>query len=338
MKKIRVIILFFFMPIFCVQAQTPFYEGKSIRIIVGGTAGGGLDVYSRAIARRMAKHIPGNPTLIVENKAGAATQIAAKYLYSGTKPDGLTFGIFSGSLILGRVIGSKEIDFDVRKFEWLGVPVQDNVVCALHKTSGVRKFQEWIESKTPVKFGALGPGNSTSDVPRVLKAALGLPIQVVEGYKGTADVRLAAEAGEVGGGCWAWESVKVTWSKGLQSRDVIVGLQVTSRPLVDLPDVPSALEQAKTDEGRLLIQYGAIAPSIITRVYVMPPGSPRDKTQILRRAFQDTLRDPEFLAEAAKAKLEVNPLTGEEVERIVNEMFNIPSSVVSRLSLILAVK
>ena len=123
----------------------------------------------------MPKHIPGSPALVVENMTGAATRIAAKYVHSSAKPDGLTFGIFNGYLILGRVLGTEGIDFDVRKLEFIGVPVKDNVVCALHKASGVTNLQQWAAAKTPVKIGGLGPGNSTSDVPRILKAALELP-------------------------------------------------------------------------------------------------------------------------------------------------------------------
>jgi tripartite-type tricarboxylate transporter receptor subunit TctC len=180
-----------------VSAQSNFYEGKSIRVIVGGSAGGGFDTYSRVIARHMGRHIPGNPNLVVENMSGAATRIAAKHLFSVAKPDGLTFGIFNGYLISGRALGAKGLDFDVRQFEWIGVPVQDNVACSLTKASGIANFEQWMKSKTPVKLGGLGPGNSVSDVPRVIQAALGLPIQLVEGYKGTAEVRLAADAGEL---------------------------------------------------------------------------------------------------------------------------------------------
>ena len=315
-----------------------FYKGKTIRVIVGGTAGGGFDVYTRAMTRHMARHIPGNPTLVVENMAGAATRIAAKYMHSSAKPDGLTFGIFNGYLILGRVLGTEGIDFDVRKFEYIGVPVKDNVVCALHKASGVTNLQQWLAAKTPVKIGGLGPGNSTSDVPRVLKAALDLPIQLVEGYKGTADVRLAADGGEVGGGCWAWESVKVTWSNGLQSGNVNVVVQATPRALSDLSKVPVALEVAKTEEARQLIKAGAIDVSSITRVFVTTPGTPKDRVQTLRKAFTDTLKDPEFVAEAKKSGLEIDPLTGEEAEKIVAELFNLSPATVSKLAAVLAVK
>ena len=160
-----------------------FYKGKTVRVIVGGTAGGGFDVYTRTLARHMPRHIPGNPTFVVENMTGAATRIAAKHVHSSAKPDGLTFGIFNGYLILGRVLGTQGIDFDVRKFEFIGVPVKDNVVCALHKSSGVINLQQWSAAKPPVKIGALGPGNSTGDVPRILKAASSCPFSWSRGTR-----------------------------------------------------------------------------------------------------------------------------------------------------------
>ncbi|MBI2998758.1 MAG: hypothetical protein HYY46_09970 [Deltaproteobacteria bacterium] len=330
--------LCFWLSVHATASAQEFYRGKTIRAIVGGTAGGGFDVYTRAIARHMGKHIPGNPTLYVENMTGAATRIAAKYMHSAAKPDGLTFGIFNGYLILGRVLGMKGLDFDVRDFEYIGVPVQDNVACALTKASGITSVEQWLAAKTPVKIGGLGPGNSLSDVPRVLHAALGLPIQMVEGYKGSADVRLAADAGEVDGGCWAWESVRVTWASGLQSGNVKVIIQAGAKAQLDLPSVPLAFDLAKTEEARLLIRAGVIAPSSITRVYVTTPGTPKERVQILRKAFQDTLRDPEFVAETKKSKLEIDPLTGEEVGKVVAELFSLKPAVVSKLASVLSVK
>jgi tripartite-type tricarboxylate transporter receptor subunit TctC len=315
-----------------------FYKDKTIRVIVGGSPGGGFDVYTRALARHMPKHIPGNPTMVVESMTGAATRIAAKYIHSSAKPDGLTLGIFNGYLILGRVLGTQGIDFDVRKYEFIGVPVKDNVVCALHKASGVTNLQQWAAAKTPVKIGALGPGNSTGDVPRILKAALDLPIQLVEGYKGTADVRLAADAGEVGGGCWAWESVKVTWASGLQSGDVNVIIQATGKALTDLPKVPVAFEVAKTEEARQLIKAGSVDVSSITRLYATTPGTPKERVRILRKAFVDTLKDPEFLADAKNSSLDIDPLTGEEVEKIVADLFNLNPATMAKLAAVLAVK
>lgn len=315
-----------------------FYKGKTIRVIVGGSAGGGFDTYARTMARHMGKHIPGNPNLIVENMTGAATRISAKYMHSVAKPDGLTFGIFNGYLILGRVLGMKGLDFDVREYEYVGVPVQDNVACALTKASGVTSMEQWVAAKRPVKIGALGPGNSTADIPRILQATLDLPIQLVEGYKGTADIRLAADSGEVDGGCWAWQSIRVIWANGLKSGNVLPVLQVTEKALPDLPKLPVALELAKTEEARRLIKAGAIDPSRITRVFVTMPRTPKDRVQALRKGFMDMLKDPEFVAEAKKARLEIDPLTGEEVEKVVGELFKLNPATLARLKTVLAVK
>jgi tripartite-type tricarboxylate transporter receptor subunit TctC len=250
----------------------------------------------------------------------------------------LTFGIFNGYLILSQVLDPKGFEFDMRRFEWLGVPIQDNVACVLRKEAGIASVDQWRAAKTPVKMGGLGPGNSTSDVVRVIRATLNLPIQLVEGYKGTADVRLAADGGELQGACWAWESIKVTWRKGLESGDVLPVLQVASKKHPDLPNVPHALDLAKSEEDRQIIRAGAMAPGAITRVYVTTPGTPRDRVQILRKAFAATLKDPDFVGEAKKVQLEVNPLTGEEVGKIAEGMFSLDQGIISKLAAILAVK
>jgi tripartite-type tricarboxylate transporter receptor subunit TctC len=315
-----------------------FYKGKTVRIIVGGSAGGGFDTYSRLMARHMGKHIPGNPAIMVENMTGAGTLIAAKYLHSSAKPDGLTFGIFNGGLILGRVLGMKGIDFDVRQLEYVGVPVQDSTVCALRKESGVSNIDQWYASKSPIKLGGLSPGNSVSDVARAVKAALDLPLQVVDGYKGTAEIRLAADAGELHGACWAWESMRVNWANALKAGDVKVILQVAAKKIPDVVNVPLALDLAKSNEARQLLKAGAIDPAAIVRVYATSPGTPKDRLQILRKAFMGTLADPEFVAETKKINLDINPLTGEEVKKIVDDLFKLPPSTITKLAAVLAGK
>ena len=308
-----------------------FYRGKVIRVIVGGSAGGGFDIYTRAMARHMGKHIPGNPSLIVENMTGAGTLIAAKYVHSSAKPDGLSIGMFNGGLILGRVLGMKGIDFDMRELEYLGVPVQDNPVCALRKESGVTNIEQWAASKTPIKLGGLSPGNSTSDVARIIQSALNLPVQLVEGYKGTNEIRLAADAGELHGACWAWETLKSAWAKAIPAGEVNVVLQVTAKKLPELPNAPLALDLAKSEEAKLLLRAGAIDPAAVVRVYVTSPRIARDRLQILRAAFAKTLTDPEFVAEAKKANLDINPLTGEEVKKLVDDLFKLNPTTKSKL-------
>ena len=315
-----------------------FYKGKTIRVIVGGSAGGGFDIYTRAMGRHMGKHIPGNPALLVENMTGAGTLIAAKYLHSSAKPDGLSFGIFNGALILSGALGNKSVDFDMRELEYLGVPIQDNTVCALRKESGITNMDQWFTAKTPVKLGGLSPGNSTSDVPRVLAAALNLPIQLVEGYKGTNEVRLGADAGELHGGCWAWETLKVAWAKAIPAGEVIPVLQVTNKKIAELPNVPMVLDLAKSEEARMLLKAGAIDPAAIVRVYVTTPKTPKDRLQILSNAFARTLTDPEFIAEAKKANLDINPLSGVEVRKIVDDLFKLAQATKTKLAAILTPK
>jgi tripartite-type tricarboxylate transporter receptor subunit TctC len=319
-------------------AAQGFYGGKTIRVIVGGSPGGGFDIYTRAMARHMGKHIPGNPTLVVENMTGAGTMIAAKYLHSNAKPDGLSFGMFNGALILSRALGNKSVDFDIKELEFLGVPVQDSTVCALRKESGVTNIEQWLASKTPMKLGGLSPGNSTSDVARVIAAALNLPIQLVEGYKGTNEIRLAADAGELHGACWAWETLKVAWAQAIPAGEVNVVLQVTAKKIAELPDVPMSLDLAKTEDARQILQAGAIDPAAIVRVYVTTPRTPKDRLQTLRDAFAKTLSDPEFIAEAKKANLDINPLSGAEVKKIVDDLFRLTPAMRTKLAGILAPK
>jgi tripartite-type tricarboxylate transporter receptor subunit TctC len=317
------------------SAQEPFYKGKTIRIIVGVSAGGGYDTYSRLIARHMGKHIPGNPTIIVENMPGAASRIGANHVYKVAKPDGLTIGHFLGGLFLQQLLEKPGIEFDARKFEYIGVPAQDHYTIGVSRAIGITNAEQWIASKTLVKIGGVGAGSPTDDIPKILVATIGLPIQLVTGYKGTADIRLAFNSGEIHGVCNAWESFKATWRKELDAGDVNVILQATGRGHPELPHVPLAISFAKTDEARKLIQVGAHSIPPTARPYVLPPGTPKERVQTLRKAFMDTMKDGEFLAEAQKAKLDINPADGAELERNVKELFNLEPSLVAKLREIL---
>jgi tripartite-type tricarboxylate transporter receptor subunit TctC len=276
--------------------------------------------------------------MVVQNMTGAGSLIAANYMFNKAKPDGLTIGNFHGGLVLQQVVGGKGIKFDARNFEWLGLPVQDTPVCALTRASGITSLEKWFRSKQPVKLGGTAPGDNTSDFARVLKEALGLPIHLVEGYRGTSKVRLAAEVGEVAGGCWSWESVKVTWRKALESGDVKVVIQMRDKKHPELSNVPNALDYVKDDDARQLLKTGIINRSVVTRYYSLPPGTPSGRVAILQKAFADTIKDPDFLGEVKKANLDINPLTGEEVKRIVASFFELNPSLVSKLKKVLVRK
>jgi tripartite-type tricarboxylate transporter receptor subunit TctC len=312
-----------------------FYAGKTIRIVVGFPAGGGFDTYSRIMGRHISKYIPGNPAVVVDNVTGAGSLVAANMVYKGAKPDGLTIGNFIGNLVSQQLYGGPGIEFDGRKFEWIGVPVKDHVVCALTKASGITSIDAWMLAKSPVKLGGSAPGTTNDDSAKLLKAALGLPIQLVTGYKGTAPIKLAAESGEIDGSCWAWESIKVMWRQGLDAGNVNIVLQAVPKAISDLPKVPVAIELAKTEETRKLIQAGIHDTAAITRPYALPPGTPKDRVQLLRRAFRETLQDKDFLAEAIKSKLDVDPVSGEEVEKIVAGLFKLDAATVAKMSEIL---
>lgn len=317
-------------------ASDDFYKGRSIRIVVGFSAGGGFDTYARAIARHMGKHIPGNPNITVENMTGAGSLIAANHVFKVAKPDGLTIGHFIGGLFLGQVLGQPGIEFDARKFEFIGAPITDHVVCALTKASGITSMDSWMAAKTPVKMGGIAPGTSTPDnATRILRSALGLPIQLVSGYKGTADIRLAAEGGEIAGGCWGWDSVSVTWRKALESGDAVVVLQANRRNHPDLPNVPQAVKFAKTDEARRMIDVGIHSDSDIVRTYTLPPGTPKARVQLLRRAFDATLKDPDFVADAKKTRLNIGPIPAADIERDIQGLFKLDPALIAKLKEVL---
>ena len=335
LSKVSIIVvlaLFFVSP---ASAQESFYKGKTVRIIVGAAAGGGYDTYSRTIARHIGRHIPGNPTFVVENMPGAGFLISANYMFKVAKPDGLTIGHFIGGLFLQQLLAKPGIEFDAGGFEYVGVPTQDNYMIGLSKAAGITSMEQWLASKTPVKLGGVGPGSATDDIPKILKEAIGLPVQVVSGYSGTSTVKLAFNSGEVQGVCNAWESFKATWRRELDSGELIIILQNISKPHPDLPKVPLAINYAKTEEGRKLIRAIVHSVGPTARPYVLPPRTPKDRVEILRKGFMNTMKDPEFLAEAKKANLIINPLDGAELERNVHEVFNLDPALIPKAAEIL---
>ena len=311
-------------------AQDSFYKGKAVRIIVATTPGGGYDTYSRTIARHLGKHVPGNPSVLVENMPGAGFRIGANYIYKVAKPDGLTIGHFIGGLFLQQLIADPGIEFESTKFEYIGVPGQDNYALGISKDTGVTSIEQWLKSKDVIKLGGVGPGSATDDIPKILKEAIGLPVQVVTGYKGSADVRMAFQSAEVMGICNAWESFKSTWRKELDAKELLIVLQHVAKPHPEMANVPQDINYARNEEGRKLIKAIVHTVGPTARPYVLPPGTPKDRVQILRKAFMDTMKDPEFLADAGKAKLDINPLDGAELERNVREVFNLDAALIPK--------
>ena len=312
-----------------------FYKGKTIQFIVGGSAGGGYDTYTRLIARHFAQYVPGRPATLVQNMPGAAMLISANYIFNSAPRDGTVIGHWSGPLILQHMMGNPAVQFEGRKFGWIGMPTADALVCITTERSGIRTAEDWRNSKTRVKLGAIGPGTSGTDDTKLLGAAAGFPLQLIEGYKGTADIRVAAETGEVDGTCsFGWQSAKVTWANALRAKQVHVVLQTMLETHPELKGVPLAIDFAKTDEGKKLLRIAAEVYGK-QRLYSLPPQVPPERVRVLQKAFMATLKDAQFLAEAEKAKLEIDPIDGSAVEKMVNGLYDIEPAVITRVKQIL---
>ena len=291
----------------------PFYQGKTLRITVGFSAGGGFDLWARVVARHIGKHIPGSPTVIVENVTGAGGLIQTNQLFRATKPDGLTLGHFNGGLILGQMLGQPGYDFDSQKFIYIGAPNKDNPVFVFSKKSGITSADKWLASPAPVKVGGLVPGNLVDNCDRIVKEVLGFPTQIITGYKGTADILLAMESGEVDAGPPSWDTVKTNRRRALESGDMIIILQGTAKPLKELPNVPKFIDFAKTEEQKRLVRVVIHYGNDYSRPFAVPPGTPKDRVETLRKAFMETMKDPEFLGEVDKMKLTLDPTTAEDL-------------------------
>lgn len=318
-------------------AQTEFFKDKTIRFIVGYSAGGSFDLYTRVIARHFSKHVPGNPTTVVENMTGAGGIIAANHIYNRAAPDGLTVGAWAAPLVLQNVMGNDATKFDGRRFGYLGVPSPYDTVCTFNEKSGVATINDWINAKRPMKISAIGPGTSTSDIPKLLKVALNLPLDVLDGYKGGAGARLAVESGEVDGYCGSWQTVETVWRSAYESGKIRAVLQASLESHPKYKTVPLASSYAKTDFARQLVTvadsaHGAQFP------YTVPPGMAKDRLELLQKAFVETLKDPELLAEAKKSKLDIEVIDGPTIAKKLRQLYDIKPDVVAKLREILLPK
>jgi tripartite-type tricarboxylate transporter receptor subunit TctC len=331
------IFLFFQLTTVAAAAERQFYEGQTLRFIVASSVGGGWDTYTRLVAKHIGKYIPGNPTTFVENRPGAGGLVGVMQLYHQTKPDGLTLGSWQGGLALQQYLGSGPKQFDPTKFEVIGVPVGNTQICVLNKSTGIITMDTWMNSRRPVKLAGLAPGSPASDVPRVLSAALRLPMQLVDGYKGGAEARLAIESGEADGMCGVpWEVAKATWQKLLPNMTVV--LQVVSKPHADLPNVPLAVNFAKTQEARQLVEAGIQDPSAVSIIFTAPPGTPKENTEILRAAFAASMKDSDLLAEAKKARLDIDPLSPDNATTIISSFAKLDGTLLNKLNEVLVPK
>ena len=325
---------------FQLVAAQDFYKDKTIRFIVGQAAGGGYDAYTRAIARYIGKHIPGNPTAVVENMTGAGSLVAANYLYANAKPDGLTVGNWNSAFVLNQALGDPNVRFDARKFGWIGAPSKGIPVCVIMGFTGLKSIDEIVKSAKPIKMGGTAPGSHSVDLPLMLNKMLGTKFNVVTGYAGTAQVRLAIQRREVDGDCTNWESIIATRRDLLDAKgdDKMIPFLIHTRVSdAEARNIPLFTEILK-DEVNIATYKAYMSQMEYQRPLTVSPGTPKERLEILRRALKATLADPEFEALASKSRLDITYVSGEDAERLVNEVLSISPKVKDNLQFLVQAK
>jgi tripartite-type tricarboxylate transporter receptor subunit TctC len=312
------------------QAQSnsvaDFYRGKTINMIVGYSAGGGYDIYARLIAPYLTKHLPGNPSVVVQNMDGAGSLKATNYLYNVAPKDGTAIGTFGRGLAMEPLIGGAGTQFDATKFTWLASGTNELGVFVVWHTSPIKTWDDMLTKEFTV--GGEGSGSDPDIYAALLKNLFGVKLKLISGYPGTSEVTLALERGEVDGrASWSWSSLKSTKSNWINDKLVRFPVQLGTVRNPDLPDVPTILDFAKTEKQQQIVKL-ILSRQVMGRPFAAPPGVPEDRKQALRKAFDDSFKDPEFLAEAKKRKMDVNPVSGADIEKLVAEVYATPPEIV----------
>jgi tripartite-type tricarboxylate transporter receptor subunit TctC len=307
------------------DAVSDFYRGKTVTIIVGYTAGGGYDLYARALGRHMGRHLPGNPNFIVQNITGAGSLNAANHLYNVSAKDGTVFGTFGRGLPMEPLIGTAKVQFDATKFTWLGSGANEISICATWHTSPVKTWADML--KTSFTAGGEGAGSDPDTYSLMVRNIFGVKLKLVSGYHGTSDIILAIERGEVDGRCgWSWSSLKSTREAWIAEKKLNFLVHISDQKAPELAPIPTINEFA--NERQKQIVRLVTSRQVVGRPFAAPPGVPEDRKQALRAAFDATLKDPAFLDEANKLKLEVNPVSGADVDKLLGELYRTPKDII----------
>lgn len=308
------------------QAADAFYRRKTISIMVGSGAGGGFDTTARLVSRHIGRHIPGRPVVIVQNMPGGGGLVAANHMFSAAPKDGTVIGLFHEAQVMSQLTGIEGVQFDLREFNWLGSSYVDPNVCIVRSDAPVTSFQEMIGRADPIAVGGTGPGSNTYDAPRVLAAATGANLKAVAGYPTTNDARIGVERGEIQGMCLGWESVRSASTQWLDDKYARVFVQNGVTRHRDLPDVPLALEFAGDERRKALLRL-VDAPGAMSKPFTLPPGVDPARVQVMRRALQATYHDPAFLEEAKALRLQFQPKTAAEIQRVLSEVLATPPDI-----------
>jgi len=309
------------------DAVSDFYTGKTVNLVIGYPPGGGYDLYARTLARHIGRHIPGNPAIVVQNMPGAGSIKAANFLYAIAPKDGLTFGGFSRGAFIDPLLGRGDGTlYDARRFSWVGSISNEVGVCAFRSAAGIRSWADM--QRKPFIVGATGAGADSDVFPTVLRKMFKLPIKLVAGYGSSAEVVIAIKRGEVDGRCgWSWSSL-LSWNRDMyEGRQIDVVLQLAAAKLDELAHVPLVTDMTDNADQKTVLKL-IVSRQTMARPYVAPPGVPAERVRALRAAFDATVTDPAFLAEAKRQDLEVRPISGAAADALIQEVYATPPAIV----------
>ena len=323
-----------------VQAQTPFYQGKTIRLVAGTPAGSVYDLYARMVAQFIPKHIPGTPNIIVQNMPGVASMVAANYIYGVAKPDGLTIGSIQPALYFDQLVGRPEVKFDWSKFSWIGSPEQNDVLHFIRTDAPFKTIDDLRNAKEPPRCGSTGTGTTGHYIPRLLEETLGIKTIIVGGYQGGSEIDLAVERNEVV--CWSplvatyfGRDPYKRWHKSGFTRVVVQTGAKRDERIKDVPTLTELMQQYKTPEAGRRLAKVILTAATLGRPITAPPGLSADHAKTLRDAYGATMKDPELLAEVTKRGWDLDPLTGADLDTLSKEVVTQPREVIERMKWVL---
>jgi len=322
------------------EAQSDFYQGKQIKIVVGASAGAASDLYARVVAQHLPRQILGKPEVIVQNMPGGGSMTAANYVYSIAKPDGLTLGAVTAPIYFAQLLGRKEVQFDWAKFTWIGTPEENDELFFIKSELPYKTLFDLRKATDPPRCGASGVGSTGYYIPKLLEEVFGLKLGMVTGYPGAADVDLAVEKNEVQcrgttiSAFFGREPGK-SWAKNGYVRFLVQTGDKRNHRLRDTPTIWELMEQEKAAEAKKRLARVVLGPGAFGRPILATPAIPAERVKILRDAYSKMLKDPEFVGEANKRQWELNPVSGEKLEALAKEVIHQPADIVERMKKVL---
>lgn len=328
-RLISAVLVLAFCTAVAATAQPATFAGKNVTMIIGFGPGGGYDLWGRTVARHIGKHLPGKPNVVSQNMPGAGSYVAASHLYNAAPKDGSVFGIIARDVALGPLTGAPGARFDATKFSWLGTPTKEHSVCIASTQSRVKSANDLRERE--LILGNTGPGTGTYSYPRVLADLLGFKFKNIGGFPASSDVFLAIERGEVEGICESLDSIKARRPDWITEKKVTLLLQGGTEPHPELAGVPFVSELARNAEERDVLTF-VYAGQGVGRPFVAPPGLSAERLAMLRDAFAATMKDPDFIADAKRGKLELEPEDGAHLQALIEKIYATPKAIVDRVA------